>query len=452
MAWKWNDLLLRRLLSRTLRYAAEHVPFYRRFPHLRQEGRALALEDFPLIDRELVASKLQEFLVLDRFPDYLITSGGTTGESPAMTFRNQDEYQVVHRYLAGCRSDELPDLDSIKRFVIDIFTNSNGYYWRKPRGWPSISVTLEQPGHAEVIKQLIRDGLVVAGRVIPARHILSQNGPLRVLTGYFWAQGFSPRDYGLLSVFGYGSYISSVWRERLREFWGAEIRTGYGLSEFATSNALQCRSCCGYHFRSVWPEFLALDMSGPVTEGDAHLVLTSLLPFTRVQPRIRYVTGDIVTLVGRCELTEQVSFRFRGRATGSVVVRQDEAHHVLLSEVEVIEVLDRLPDIACREHFSELQLWARDGLSRPPFRMGFPKFRIDPPPIEDGPKQIGISIEVCFDPATERARADRLIERFQDVLYIEFPSLASQLSACESSLVVELLPRGGLNTPTKWSA
>lgn len=447
-----SNEFLHDLLDRTLNYVINNVPFYRDLSYLKEKGSSLTLEDFPIIDKNLIAKDLQKFLVMERFPDYVISTGGTSGGAPNITFRIEEEYYAVHEYLTGFTPGRFPELDSIKEFVIDIFFNTNGYYWRKASGWPILSLALEQPAHAEVIRNLIQEGLVVNDRKIPARRIQSQNGPLRTLTGYFWVREFFPRDFGIKSVVCYGSHISRVWRERLQELWGPNILTVYGLTEFGIGNALECSYCGGYHYRTAWPEFLALDKSGPVTKGDAFLVLTSLVPFVRVQPRIRYLTGDLVTVLGLCEKTNQIGFRFRGRAESSAIAYNGKNNEVLFSELEVIEVLDQLPDIGSRIHPSELQLWADSDLPHPPFRMGFPRFKIKPPSITQDTKKIEIAIETSFNPSVKKERAKDLREQFIKTLHADFPHLLDRLDAFETTLDVKLLPSGSLKLRTKASA
>lgn len=431
------------LLAKTLDYAVGKVPFYRNL--LGDRGRQLHLADFPIIDKAQMASHLSDFLVLDRFPDYLITSGGTTG-SPSVTFRNEEEYYATHNYFTGLERGWFPDLDSITEFTIDLFFNSNGYYFRKPPGWPIVSLTLEQRSHADVIKGLLRDGFIIGGRKIPARRMQSQNGPIRTLTGYFWVGGFSPLDYGIRSLLIYGGHVSRVWRDRLRKFWGTDVTTAYGLSEFGLGNATQCEHCGSYHYWTAWPEFLALDGSNSVHSGDAMLVLTSLIPFTHIQPRIRFLTEDLVTVTGHCAQTDQLGFLFRGRTASSVVVDDAGKHEVLLSEVEIIEVLDHLPDVACRVHSSEHQLWGESDLPLPPFRMGFPKFKIVTA-AEDA--EIRILIEVSYDPDQEPSRINQQKELFEDVLFAEFPRLRSRLEAYGKTLHVCFMPPGSLKVQVK---
>jgi phenylacetate-coenzyme A ligase PaaK-like adenylate-forming protein len=440
------------LLARSLTYAVDNVPFYRNLTQLREKRSSLELEDFPIVGKEQIAANLWDFVVLDRFPDYIVVSSGTEPGPPSISFRNEEEYQAAHHYFTGQSPAEFPDLNSITEFTLDIFFNTNGYSWRKAPGWPALSVRLERRAHALLIRDLIQKGLVVGGRQLPARMIQCQNGPLRTLTGYFLVTDFSPRDFDITSVYGYGSHISSVWRERLEAVWGGEILTSYGLSEFAVGNARQCAFCGDYHFWTAWPEFVALDMSGPVEKGDAILLLTSLVPFTQVQPRIRYLTRDFVTVTGRCEATDQMGFRFRGRTTSSAITSDGESLEVLLSEIELIEVLDQLPDISCQIHSCEQQLWSETDLPRPPFRLGVPRFKIAPTRLRNGRERVKISIETVFDTGAEKARTRKLADRFTEKLFTQFPRIPKRLNDFAATLDVELLPPDALGIRLKATA
>ena len=88
----------------------------------------------------------------------------------------------------------------IDEFAVEVFLNTNGYYWRKPRGAPVVCVALEQEAHALFIRNLIESGLFLQGRHIPATHLQGQLGVLRVLTGYFAARNFSPRSFQLKTL------------------------------------------------------------------------------------------------------------------------------------------------------------------------------------------------------------------------------------------------------------
>src|SRR5690242_967711 len=89
-----------KLLSDTLGYVVERVPYYRKLAQQGLLNEGSKLDDFPLIDSGTVAADFRQFVVLDEFPDYLVTSGGTTGLTN-VTFRNEDEFNSAHYYYTG---------------------------------------------------------------------------------------------------------------------------------------------------------------------------------------------------------------------------------------------------------------------------------------------------------------------------------------------------------------
>ncbi len=407
----------------------------------------LRLQDFPLIDRDVVREHFPDFLVARRFPDFVVMSGGTTGDVVNATIRNEEECEAVYEYLYGLKPGECLDLDNIDGFGVDVFFNTNGYTRRKPRGWPLLSVPLERKAHVDLIASLLADGFDFGGKVIPARYLQCQNTLHRVLAGYFAAADRRPGKPALASVFGYGSHLSRVWQRRLEELWGHAPDTTYGLSEFFGANAIRCSDCGALHYLTAWQEFLSPDDYAPADRGDAVLVLTSLLPFATVQPRVRYVTHDIVRIEGRCAATGLVGFRFRGRATSTVWDPADK-RHVLLSELDLIEALDRLDDVYAHPHPAEIQLWADSDLARPPFRIGLPQFT-----IKSGPNgEIAIAVEVAFDPDGEPGRARAFEERCIALLLEEVPRLAALIESGELRLTLELKPPRGLKLRPKLSA
>ena len=118
----------------------------------------------------------------------------------------------------------------------------------------------------------------------------------------------------------------------------------------------------------------------------------------------------------------------------------------------MIEVLDQLSDINCRAHSSELQLWYDSNLPHPPFRMGFPRFKINPPELKEKPKTVTIAIEVSFDPILDRARSAKLREQFLSSLFLESPQLRERLIASDTNIEIQLIQAGGLALRAKSTA
>ena len=418
------------------------MPFYRE-----RVRPGAVLDDFPLVERDAVERDFPRFLAATRFPDFLVMSGGTTGHVVNATIRNEEEYDAAHRYLTGYPAGGAPALEEIERFGLDVYFNTNGYTRRKPKGWPLLSVPLERQAHVDLITRMLVDGFELGGRVLPVGYLQAQNALHRVLAGYYTVAGGTPDSFRLDSVFGYGSHVSRVWQERLRALWGTDVVTSYGLCEFVGANAAPCATCGALHYLTAWQEFLSPFDLSPVETGDAVLVLTSLVPFVTVQPRIRYLTRDLVTIVGECEATGLVGFRFRGREAFSIVAERDGAAQVLLSEVDLLEVLDRLDGVHAHRHPAEIQLWDDGELPPPPFRLGLPQFVVDGSRFAaDG--TIGIRVEVGFDPEVDRSAARRFESAFLELLGAEAPAL----EACDARVAVEPIPPGTLRRPVKTSA
>lgn len=435
----------------TLSYVRKEIPFYRdlKLPH---QNREPSLKDFPLIDKRLVAENLEQFLNLDTFPDFVISSGGTMSNSGAISFRSQDEYEAVHHYFTGANPVHRMDADPDRGCALDIFNNSNGYFWRKPPGWPVLSVSLEQQTHADLVARLLRDGLTVKGRRMTVRHVQGQCGPMRALTGYFESSGIAPTQHGAPSLLVYGSHTSRVWKQRFERVWGCSPFEVYGLSEFSPGASLKCERCGSFHFWTCWPEFLELDSDEPTASGDARLVLTSLLPFARLQPRIRYLTGDIVTVTGRCIDTGKIGFRFRGRAATSVVTRAGTTLRVLFSERDVLEVVEHFPDIAHQIQTSERQIWETAQVPKPAYAMGYPRFQIEVKGSADCVVTANVLIEVTFDRTTQPLRGRRLVEHIHALLREEVPGINTAIAEGRLVLKVTLEDVGALGLRIKSAA
>jgi hypothetical protein len=439
---------LENLLRSTLRYVAEEVPFYR--DRIAQPGRSssLGLIDFPLIDRTTVHEHFFDFLVPHHFPDYLIMSGGTTGSVLNATFRNEEEIEAVQQFLNGTSSHTPPALSDIEAFGVDVFFNTNGYTRRKPRGCPLVSIPLERQAHADLITRLLVHGLLLDGRVIPARYLQSQNGLHRVLAGYYLVTGTDPRDFAIDSVFGYGQHLSRLWNRRLEELWGMQVTSTYGLSEFAGANALRCDECGALHYLTAWQEFLSPTDHVPVEAGDALLVLTSLIPFVAIQPRIRYITGDLVSIQRRCASTGLIGFEFRGRMTSSAWESCQGRTQVAFSEIDIVEALDQLRDVNTRRHPAEIQLWEDGDLPEPPFSLGFPQFVLDARDFAVS-KTATLVVEVTFDPSADTSRAEVFKGELFSLMYAECGPLGSRIESGEVDLRIALRSPRSLRLPQK---
>jgi hypothetical protein len=122
---------------------------------------------------------------------------------------------------------------------------------------------------------------------------------------------------------------------------------------------------------------------------------------------------------------------------------------VLLSEIDVLEAVEQLPRISRRSHISETQLWSDPTLPKPPFDLGFPRFRISPLIARSANRLIKIEIETTFDPSEDGERAKFTRDNFMERLSDWQPSLCAELKQRGIELHIEFLPPGTLNMRTK---
>ena len=80
------------LLEKTLSYVTERVPYYQKLVADGKLSAPFTLSQFPLIDSTIMGQHLHDFLVLDRFPDQILVTGGTTAQ-PSLVVRTVDEYE-----------------------------------------------------------------------------------------------------------------------------------------------------------------------------------------------------------------------------------------------------------------------------------------------------------------------------------------------------------------------
>jgi phenylacetate-coenzyme A ligase PaaK-like adenylate-forming protein len=138
-----------------------------------------------------------------------------------------------------------------------------------------------------------------------------------------------------------GERLSGAQRSLLVRVFGAEVRDGYGASEF-----LAMAWDCGYgalHVNADWIVLEPVDRDGrPVPPGVAsHTVLLTNLA-NRVQPLIRYDLGDSVTLLDRpcpCGSTFP-AIRVEGRCDDVVGVRAASGNLVKLLPLALTTVLE----------------------------------------------------------------------------------------------------------------
>ena len=201
-----------------------------------------------------------------------------------------------------------------------------------------------------------------------------------------------------------GQYISTTWRRRYAEYWGAAVVDRFALSE-AFGGATEDPSTGWYLFDPCcFPEVVALDTRQPISEGLGELLLTTLYPFQQGLPLIRYATGDLVAVTGRHPRSAgHPAIRPLGRLFHAIL--PDDRGMPLVPAAVGAEVIDEMPDVRRTPLYRDARhLVARRGLGHAIYHMARA-------PGDEG-AVIRFHVELEPDSRADAARADAVRERF----------------------------------------
>jgi hypothetical protein len=327
-------------LAETLAHAADSLPYY---APLGCAGKTLRLEDFPIVDAATVAECPESFYRLERFPDFLLTSGGTTGRVPSFFPVNYDELDTAMR----ARLDGAPrtadgwlsreQFDGVALHLTDL---QHGLLLPPAHGQPVVCLPLEVGRHLPLIRRFLRDGIVVDSTRYDVVELFGSIVKLRALTRYLETVGENVAGTSIRRITTMAFHTSSTWRRQLSRSWNADVVESYGLTEFVQSVTRTCPACAAFHLPpTVHEELIALDLSGPVHAGPALLVLTALYPYRTSMPLIRYNTHDVVEPLRPCRLTSTNGLMLHGRDT-AVLVNEGRVAVTALDALDAVDAVE----------------------------------------------------------------------------------------------------------------
>lgn len=264
----------------------------------------------------------------------------------------------------------------------------------------------------------------------------SQTGIL-VLTSYLLEQGIAgDSEFAIKLIHLQGRYLTKRWRSVLQQTWGAAVSNKYSLAE-VFGGANWCSKCDGFHFDPhVVPEIIDFDRRRTLSEGCGVLLLTSLYPFVQLQPMIRYFTGDIFKLDPFA--CDQPRFEFLGRLTHALF-NPDDPRDLWLSGVDVIEALDRHPEVNRTTRFRDL---TRIRFAQSTGRLlvrGYHR-------REHGVNHLRLRVETSVPLLLYPERGRELAERLTADLLKRAPRLAQRVSSGAATLGIEFLQPGTLGS------
>ncbi len=216
-------------------------------------------------------------------------------------------------------------------------------------------------------------------------------------------------ELGLRCVFVTSEYLSSSMRENLREAWGAEVASHYGMTEMGLGVAVECGQGDGYHFdeRDLIVEVIDPQTGAVLGDGaEGELVFTTL--HREAMPILRYRTHDIARVWSApCEHGATVLKKIGPiiKRTGGILrLNGGELYPSLLDEAifRVREVIDWRASLVGAED----------------------------------PKTLHIQVELVDGAWTKRTGVRKAV--------LQVDSVREAVESGELRLVVELLPSGSL--------
>lgn len=416
------------MVAATVAYAAEHVPYYQRT--WRGRGKAVrsvrALARLPLLDKDSAIAHQNELLA-DRAVAFAgtISSGTTYGEKPPL--------RVLHDPLEAPADGGVADGD--EGLVLDVRDVHHGL---PEGGAPSGRVRIPFVNSAQSLRLITSmlaspqpNGQRFSAMIISA-------GAIKALLAHLLETGGDPAAYGVREIGTYGHRLSNAWRRNVARAFVAEVFDNYSLSEFVTP-ALECRACGFNHW--TWPPIAAEVVDAfthrPSRRGTGVLVLTSLYPYVRGMPLIRYWTGDLVTLGPPCAAAEGArGVRCRGRLSQCLVARGDEP--ILVSTLDLMDACEEEPLVAREAHPAGLLgAVASPDIGAPKFELSF-----------EG-RNPSVRIELKCDPNLFADEAHALGARVARHLLASAPGLRALERSKRAELRIHLVGPGGVKK--RWS-
>jgi phenylacetate-coenzyme A ligase PaaK-like adenylate-forming protein len=312
------NLIRHKFLQKTFEYIKLNKNYYK--PHYDLVIKDTPFDQFPFIDKELVATHADCFLFKIRSPFLTLFTGATTGR-PLVIFKSEAEIEHTRRffskYFGPPRGNNF--------LVID-----NGHHGKYQSSFDKTAFyfPLQNTAHAELILQLLQNGMGT-----PGGRLAFDNLALSALSAKVFFSFLIERIERLpsnLKIVVSGSYLTSKWKKIITEYFSLKCTQEYGLTEFSQGNAWLCSDCNSFHFPpTVYPELEELDVG--------NLALSSLFPFSQAMVLLRYKTGDIFVRTETCDSYDDYGYRFVGRKAYST---GDVSQSGLLTSAMVAEVLE----------------------------------------------------------------------------------------------------------------
>ncbi len=365
--WPRERMLRYRLeqLNRILRFAAERVPFYReRTPRTRLPlGDIRELAEWPIIDRELVASSPSMFLA-EGLPTWRRRSGSTSGRSgrPLTVFWDWPSAVWWEKAFVARAFSWAGLSPGFRRAVLrgNLIHGPSGIETREAQIIPhrnTLVLSVYQLSSQNVDRYL--------DRMCRFRVEALQAYPSAALKLAMLAGDSAHELPDLKAILTSSEQLTPSARETIESNLGAPVYDLYGHAERAVG-AAQCERRQGYHLFEEYGILEVLSQDGtPVGPGhEGELVATGFL--NRAMPFIRYRTGDFGTLSDEpcpCGRSQTILSGISGRHSEYVVDGRGRHVSIRLGLGSELQEIAQMRFVQTRPGFVDLLYVANQDVS-----------------------------------------------------------------------------------------
>jgi hypothetical protein len=354
-----------RLIGDTVRCAARDSAFYNSL------YAGLNLDDFdcvddlaslPTVDKKALSAAGKEALCMAGAGEIIAlqNTSGTTG-LPLWLYRCEAERSFIEAFFGEWWSRESENQEDTP-LVLELMSDRHGVPTAVPARVFPLSLRLMDRSSLLRTVQFLRSSFSIPGAQDRISVLSGAHDDILMLTNHLIEQSIDPkRECAVRRLTPIGRYLTRRWRALLAEVWGARITDRYSLAE-TFGGATWSSELDGYVFDPyLVPEVLAFDGNNPVMEGVGRLHLTSLRPFSILQPFIRYRTGDVFEVIRKFETPV---FRYLGREVHALF-HPHKRGLMLAHGLAVLEALDPHAELNRDEYPAELGVTDRSAAGWP---------------------------------------------------------------------------------------
>jgi phenylacetate-coenzyme A ligase PaaK-like adenylate-forming protein len=428
------------LLRRTVQHARLRTTFYtaERYPELTPADPAAPpdLRCWPLLRREDVVAHAAELTAGGYERGANSHTEGTTG-TPLRVVRSREEMDYVFAYAQGL-VDAAGSTGVAKPLVLALGNPYHGEAVPMPSVGTSLSGSVLDDDSIAACARLLQITNPLPERAERISLLTGLLFHVHFLTSYLMERRIDPSSTAVRTIVVTGSYATPAMRRFIADAWKATLYDRFSLTESA-AGATRCLRCGDFHFdANVVAEALDVVTGLPAAEGIGELVLTDLYPFARMQPMLRYVTGDLVRRVRSACKPHAFTFAFLGKTRNCIWQNAGGTARWLLLYNDYFDVLTELPDVALTEVFSAVTTaFDRSAGSRPIQTIEVAE--------RDNRTVITCTIELRYAPHCFPDRTDELRRTIVRRLRESPTALAEQLDRGAAELQVRFVSPGMLH-------